>query len=270
MPFKGGGGGEAKNRKISLTTKTVTCKLIYIVVGTISDHFIWHWHMTYSGIVQQYREGIGAFNWPEGVGTNCKTSQNLFLFYSSKNYQCFHASSYRTLITILNEAKLQFCLVGGGYTTLITASFRYVGSGATIYTQIICYIVLLKLLKVLKIQINSTLLVYFNHFSRCNEDPDCRNPRGFRIANVMQICKRRKQKKFMFTCKIKKIDCGSSNFSVKWSFPVNIFRRKFWWKLWPENVEHLGLVSSWSNSKFLHHYSFQTQKFVEQYEYNAK
>ena len=34
--------------------------------------------MTYSGIVQKYKEGIGAFDWPEGVGRGAvggKTSQ---------------------------------------------------------------------------------------------------------------------------------------------------------------------------------------------------
>ena len=27
--------------------------------------------MTYSGIVEKYREGIGAFDWPEGAGEKC-------------------------------------------------------------------------------------------------------------------------------------------------------------------------------------------------------
>ena len=38
--------------------------------------------MTYSGIVEKYREGIGAFDWPEGAGEKrhkiCVTCTILF------------------------------------------------------------------------------------------------------------------------------------------------------------------------------------------------
>ena len=68
--FKGG----PKTEKCRLLQKSLLAYAYsFIALGTISVHFIYtylcrHEYMTYSGIVQKYKEGIGAFDWPEGVG----------------------------------------------------------------------------------------------------------------------------------------------------------------------------------------------------------
>ena len=55
--------------------------------------------MTYSGIVEKYREGIGAFDWPEGAGENVTKFVLLVQFYSISMLPCFIMSDTYGFIT---------------------------------------------------------------------------------------------------------------------------------------------------------------------------
>ena len=54
--------------------------------------------MTYSGIVEKYREGIGAFDWPE-LGINVTKFVLLVQFYLISMLPCFIMSDTYGLIT---------------------------------------------------------------------------------------------------------------------------------------------------------------------------
>ena len=62
------GGGQKPKSIAYYENRYLHMHTHFFALGTISDHFIWHWYMTYLGIVQKYGEGIGAFNKPELEG----------------------------------------------------------------------------------------------------------------------------------------------------------------------------------------------------------